>query len=117
MAYGVELNVFKISIGGTPAHVKHFLNAFSSSAACGLSAIGCGFYGRTDVVKDRLFRVGYDGVLGGSMSTLRRWMPSVLVAGAAVVLIPGRAAEPDPKAVVFTLPDKIEWRKGAGSDN
>jgi hypothetical protein len=29
MAYGVELNVFKISIGGTPPRVKHFSNAFS----------------------------------------------------------------------------------------
>lgn len=51
------------------------------------------------------------------MSTLGRFVPSVLVAAAGVVLVPSRAAEPDPKAVVFTLPDKIEWKKGAGADN
>jgi hypothetical protein len=51
------------------------------------------------------------------MSTLQRLIPPVLVAAAAVLLVPGRAAEPDPKAVVYTLPDKIEWKKGANSDN
>ncbi len=50
------------------------------------------------------------------MSTLRRLIPSVLVAAGAVVLIPSRAAEPDPKAVVYTLPDKIEWKKSDNSD-
>lgn len=53
----------------------------------------------------------------GNISTLRPLIPSVLVAAAAVVLVPSRAAEPDPKAVVYTLPDKIDWKKGAASDN
>ena len=51
------------------------------------------------------------------MSTISRLIPPVLVAATAVLLVPGRAAEPDPKAVVFTMPDKIEWRKAANSDN
>jgi hypothetical protein len=53
----------------------------------------------------------------GNISTLRPLIPSVLVAAAAVFLVPSRAAEPDPKAVVYTLPDKIDWKRGAGSDN
>jgi hypothetical protein len=39
------------------------------------------------------------------------------VIAAGVFLTAGRAAEPDPKAVFFTLPDKIDWKIGAGSDN
>jgi hypothetical protein len=49
-----------------------------------------------------------------TMSLLRR---SIVATAAAILLVPGRAAEPDPKAVVFTLPDKIDWRKGEASDN
>lgn len=49
------------------------------------------------------------------ISRLRRFTPLIPVA-AAMFLAPGRAAEPDPKAVSFTLPDKIEWRKGEASD-
>jgi hypothetical protein len=41
---------------------------------------------------------------------------AILVTATAVLLVPSRAAEPDPKAVIFTLPDHIEWRKGAASD-
>jgi hypothetical protein len=40
----------------------------------------------------------------------------VFVGAAAVILVPGRAAQPDPKAVVYTLPDKIEWKTSANSD-
>jgi quercetin dioxygenase-like cupin family protein len=36
---------------------------------------------------------------------------------AAAFLLPSRAAEPDPKAITYTLPDKIEWRKGAANDS
>jgi hypothetical protein len=50
------------------------------------------------------------------MSISRRLIPTVLVAAAVVLLTPSRAAEPDPKAVVYTLPDKIEWKKGSNSD-
>jgi hypothetical protein len=47
---------------------------------------------------------------------LRRTTPFVL--GVATLVTAGsRAAEPDPKAVVFTLPDKIAWRVGEASDN
>ena len=47
-----------------------------------------------------------------STSLLRR--STRLMLAAAILLVPGRAAEPDPKAVSYTLPDKIEWRKGDG---
>ena len=50
------------------------------------------------------------------MLTLRRLMPPALLAAAAFLLVPGGAAEPDPKIISYTLPDKIEWRKGAGAD-
>jgi len=41
---------------------------------------------------------------------------TLLLAATAFLLVPGRAAEPDPKAVSVTLPDKIEWKKGEASD-
>jgi len=41
---------------------------------------------------------------------------AVFVTATTVLLVRGRAAQPDPKAVSFTLPDKIEWRKGEASD-
>ena len=34
----------------------------------------------------------------------------------ALFLLPIRAAEPDPKVMSYTLPDKINWVKGAASD-
>jgi quercetin dioxygenase-like cupin family protein len=46
-----------------------------------------------------------------------RSLTSVLLAAIAFLLIPGRAAEPDPKAITYTLPDKIQWNKGANQDN
>ena len=39
------------------------------------------------------------------------------MAAAAFLLSPSRAAEPDPKAVIITPPDKIEWKKGANQDS
>ncbi|HEV3333804.1 MAG TPA: cupin domain-containing protein [Bryobacteraceae bacterium] len=50
------------------------------------------------------------------MPILQRSIPSALLVVAAALVFPIRAAEPDPKAVSYTLPDKIEWRKGAGAD-
>lgn len=50
------------------------------------------------------------------MSTLQRSIASAALVAAAILLIPGRAAEPDPKAISYTLPDKIEWKKGANAD-
>ena len=47
------------------------------------------------------------------MSLLRRAIPSALIAATVFLFIPGRAAEPDPKAICFTLPDNIVWKKGA----
>jgi hypothetical protein len=38
------------------------------------------------------------------------------MAAATLCLAPARSAEPDSKAVAYTLPDKIEWKKGANSD-
>lgn len=49
------------------------------------------------------------------ISRLRRFTPLVPLAG-ILLFTPGRAAEPDPKAVSYTMPDKIEWRKSAASD-
>ena len=40
-----------------------------------------------------------------------------LLAGIAFLSNTGRAAEPDPKSVAYTLPDKLEWKKGAASDS
>jgi hypothetical protein len=53
-------------------------------------------------------------------SALRRaapWAGIAAVGIAALLTSPSRAAQPDPKAVLFTLPDKIEWRVGEASDN
>jgi hypothetical protein len=46
----------------------------------------------------------------------RTFLIPVTLAAAAFFFVPGRAAEPDPKAVAYTLPDKIEWKVGAASD-
>jgi hypothetical protein len=48
--------------------------------------------------------------------TLRCSISVGLLAMDALLLVPGRAAEPDPKIVSYTLPDKIQWRKGANAD-
>jgi hypothetical protein len=50
------------------------------------------------------------------MTILRRAIPTALLAASAFLLVPGRAAEPDPKILSFTLPDKINWKKGEASD-
>lgn len=47
---------------------------------------------------------------------MRYVIPPVFLAAVVFVLAPVRASEPDPKAVAVTLPDKIQWRKGAGND-
>jgi hypothetical protein len=53
---------------------------------------------------------------GETMSTLRSSIPPALLAATVFLFMPGRAAEPDPKAVSYTLPDKLEWKKGANND-
>ncbi|HEY4364084.1 MAG TPA: cupin domain-containing protein [Bryobacteraceae bacterium] len=50
------------------------------------------------------------------MKANRTFLAGVVLATAAVSLVPGRAAEPDSKSVYYALPDKIEWRKGEASD-
>src|SRR5271154_2355350 len=50
------------------------------------------------------------------MSALRRSLPLFLVAAAAALLVPIRAAQPDPKTISYTPPDKLEWKKGAAAD-
>src|ERR1700719_4669935 len=50
------------------------------------------------------------------MSSLRRLIPSALAAATLFLFVPGRAAEPDPRAVSYTLPDKIQWKKGSNTD-
>lgn len=53
-------------------------------------------------------------------SLVRRAAPlaGILAVGIAGLLTtPGKSAEPDPKAVTYTLPDKIQWRTSEASDN
>jgi hypothetical protein len=50
------------------------------------------------------------------MYMLRSAISSALVAAAAFILVPGHAAEPDPKIVTYTAPDNIAWRKGRAAD-
>ena len=47
---------------------------------------------------------------------MKRPVIAIFVATIAALMIPGRAAQPDPKAVVYTLPDKIEWKTSDNSD-
>src|SRR6185437_6732202 len=49
-------------------------------------------------------------------SNVLRFAARALVGLALVWTVPGRAVEPDPKAVVYTLPDKINWQKSEASD-
>ena len=49
--------------------------------------------------------------------TLRRTVAPALLAAALFVLIPTRAAEPDPKAITYTLPENIPWKKAANNDS
>ena len=35
----------------------------------------------------------------------------------AIVLVPVRGAQIDPKAITYTLPENIQWQKGATSDS
>ncbi len=44
-------------------------------------------------------------------------MRFVALLSLALFLVPTQAAEPDPKVMSITLPDKINWVKGAQSDN
>ena len=48
--------------------------------------------------------------------TLRRTVAPALLGTALFVLVPGRAAEPDPKVMTVTLPDNIPWKKAANND-
>jgi quercetin dioxygenase-like cupin family protein len=50
------------------------------------------------------------------MTNLRRLVPAVLLAAVGLFLVPGRAAEPDPKIISYTLPENIPWQKGANTD-
>ncbi len=47
---------------------------------------------------------------------LLRSIPPALAAASAFFLIPGRAAEPDPKVLSYTLPENIPWKKSPNSD-
>jgi hypothetical protein len=51
------------------------------------------------------------------MATLRRTLAPALLAAALFVLVPGRAAEPDPKVITYTLPENIQWKKTANNDS
>ena len=51
------------------------------------------------------------------MFTSARSLSSALLIATAFVTLAVRAAEPDPKSVKYTLPDNIQWRKGAASDS
>lgn len=47
---------------------------------------------------------------------LRRLYACALFAAVVVVFVPSRAADLDPKAITITLPEKINWQKGATQD-
>jgi hypothetical protein len=51
------------------------------------------------------------------VAMLIRTVTSALLAALMVLLVPGRAADLDPKAITVTLPDKIQWRIGANQDS
>lgn len=51
------------------------------------------------------------------MPALQRSVSCVLATAGAFLLLAGRAAEPDPKAITITLPDSIQWRKGPNQDS
>lgn len=42
---------------------------------------------------------------------------AVSLAAAALCAFPSPAAEPDPKAITYKLPDQLEWKKGAVTDS
>ncbi|MBV8847262.1 MAG: cupin domain-containing protein [Bryobacterales bacterium] len=50
------------------------------------------------------------------MLALRRSFQFIGLAAAAIVLMPGRGAELDPKAITVTLPENIQWKKGQNND-
>ena len=54
--------------------------------------------------------------IGNRVTPIRSAIPCLLIAATAFLLPPGRAAEPDPKAVTYTAPDKIVWKTGAAAD-
>lgn len=45
-----------------------------------------------------------------------RQLPILMAVLAVFAIFPSRAADPDPKVMSVTLPDKIDWKKGAGAD-
>jgi hypothetical protein len=49
--------------------------------------------------------------------SISRLVPSLVLAATAVLMIPGRAAEPDPKALTYTFPENIKWNTAANQDN
>jgi hypothetical protein len=51
------------------------------------------------------------------MLALRRSIQFIGLAAAAIVLMPSRAADLDPKAITITLPDDIPWKKGPNQDS
>src|SRR5689334_13155614 len=55
---------------------------------------------------------------GMRMTLAFRYTARIVTAAAVFVAFgPGRAAEPDPKSVLYTLPDKIDWKKGPAQDS
>lgn len=51
------------------------------------------------------------------MVIFRRPILLSLLAVIAFLSAPGHAAEPNPKSVSYTLPNKLAWEKGANSDS
>src|SRR5689334_22211295 len=49
--------------------------------------------------------------------SIQRSVPAALLAATFSLLIPSRAAEPDPKIMSVTLPDKIEWKISEAADS
>jgi hypothetical protein len=51
------------------------------------------------------------------MRTHRRLFAATLMTAFVISVVPAFSAELDPKAISFTLPDKLNWRKGPISDS
>lgn len=47
---------------------------------------------------------------------MKTFLHLTLILGATLSAPSVRAAEPDPRALTYTLPDKINWRKSASAD-
>ncbi len=51
------------------------------------------------------------------MKALCPFVPAALLVGASLSIFSVNAAEPDPKAITYILPDNLDWKKGPVTDS